>query len=227
MLAVFPIRCAPGTPLRIDFSIPSHSRPIPIPSVVVRETTVNNRYAVGIKFRPMPACLAVLRAFVQGEIRQSIAESPVLEGRAPGQEVPPGSLRTEPEPQAPDRDVVELVFERPEERTVGSSPAARTHSPASRRMVRKSVARRLMTVARKRGELAVKDEQKPVRSALPASLSDKPDDVPEYYDRREVYDERELRKQQLPQDARLMGLYRAAVAELEAPFKKKRKGWFS
>lgn len=90
LLVVTPLRCEPGTNVRIDLPFPGYSRPMPIPAVVVRETEVDGEYAVGVKFESMlSGSQEVLRSFVQKELA-SMRSSDQLDPLGP--ELDPSAL---------------------------------------------------------------------------------------------------------------------------------------
>lgn len=241
LLVIVPLPCEPGTPIRIDLPLPGYSRPMPIPSVVVRETIVDGEYAVGVRFESMlPGSLEVLRGFLKEELaskRSSDALNPIdPASSAPGIDL--GELDRLPaaEPTAAEPVLEPIDAERASEGSA-SDAGEGSRPEVGRRIVKKHVAERLKAVAaaaakRKTDQhAAVQEEQAPAPSKPPPS--DEFEEVPEYYDPNDIYghEEQEL-VEELPQDSRLKGLYRAAVADVDRADedfekkKKKRKGWF-
>jgi len=96
LLLVCPMPCPPGAPVRIDLPLPGFARPMPLPSLVVRETQFDGEYALAVKFETLlPGSLAVLRTFLQRELT---AEVP-LTAKVP---LPDEELEApEPQPEPP------------------------------------------------------------------------------------------------------------------------------
>jgi len=107
LLVVCPdIRCEPGTLVRVDLPLPGFDRPMPIPSLVVRETEIGGLYAVGLAFDGLlPGSLAALQQFLQQEL--VLAEPVQVAGPAPTSpavdlaELPPSTTETPAEQEDP------------------------------------------------------------------------------------------------------------------------------
>jgi hypothetical protein len=240
LLVIVPLPCEPGTPIRIDLPLPGYSRPMPIPSVVVRETIVDGEYAVGVRFESMlPGSLEVLRGFLQQELA-SKRSSDALSAIDPASSSPGIDLgeldRLPPAEHAAAEPVLEPIDAEPRASEGSASDAGEGSRPeVGRRIVKKHVAQRLKAVAaaaaRRKTDQHPAVEEKPPPPKPPPS--DEFEEVPEYYDPNDIYGHEEQEVvEELPQDARLKGLYRAAVADVDRADeefekkKKKRKGWF-
>jgi hypothetical protein len=244
LLVIVPVPCEPGTPIRIDLPLPGYSRPMPIPSVVVRETIIDGEYAVGVRFESMlPGSLEVLRGFLTQELaskRSSDALQPIERSSStPGIDL--GELdRLPPAEDGAAEPVLEPILEpidaEPDAsgREGSASDAGEGSRPrVGRRIVKKHVAERLKAVAAAAAKRKT-DQHPAVEAPAPSKPppSDEFEEVPEHYDPNDIYghEEQDL-VEELPQDSRLRGLYRAAVADVdradeEFEKKKKRKGWF-
>jgi hypothetical protein len=77
LLMIAPVRCAPGTAIRIDIPLPGYDRPMPVPAVVARETEVEGEYAWEVTFESlMEGARQALQVFMEQELASAAPTAP-------------------------------------------------------------------------------------------------------------------------------------------------------
>jgi hypothetical protein len=100
----------PGTFARFNLSLPALDEVLDVDTVVVRETTVDGRYAWGVQFTWMsPRTSALLRAYIQWALRQPPAPTATTSPARP----PPAPCPPSPSPEAQRRPAAGRPARRP------------------------------------------------------------------------------------------------------------------
>ena len=105
LLLLSPIRCAPGTPVRVDLPLPGYRWPLPLAAIVLRETDVGGEYALELRFESaLPGSREALSGFLRDERERAAVGGLAGErGLAPNEQ---GLLevetKTDPEARPPD-----------------------------------------------------------------------------------------------------------------------------